>query len=304
LAAKITPRLIELTYEAVLKSYWRKNALRSFLRASHVADSFISSWAHDESKRELLDRLFPKLQASDKGKALIFQMARNLSEQTTFPDLRNWEDSDTKIQSAHKAVTELKHYLKQQDSEIKDEREKNKFKDNARKEREKNQRARTDKTKLQTSLETLLPKIGTQKAGYDFESWFYDLLDFSEIQNRKPYKTDGRQIDGSLTIEGTTYLVELKFTKDQSSAPDVDSLKAKVNKMADNTMGIMVSMSGYSSVAINDASGNKSTLIILDSSHLYLFLSGVMNFKDIITRVRRHASQTGEAYLPINKFSG
>ena len=304
LAAKITPRLIELTYEAVLKSYWRKNALRSFLRASHVADSFISSWAHDESKRELLDRLFPKLQASDKGKALIFQMARNLSEQTTFPDLRNWEDSDTKIQSAHKAVTELKHYLKQQDSEIKDEREKKKFKENARKERENNQRARADKTKLQTSLEALLPKIGTQKAGYEFESWFYDLLDFSEIQNRKPYKADGRQIDGSLTIEGTTYLVELKFTKDQSSAPDVDSLKAKVNKMADNTMGIMVSMSGYSGVAINDASGNKSTLIILDASHLYLFLSGVMNFKDIITRVRRHASQTGEAYLPTNKFSG
>jgi hypothetical protein len=304
LAAKITPRLIELTYEAALKSYWRRNALGSFLRSSHITEFFVSSWANDESKRELLDRLFPKLQATDKGKALIFQMARSLSEQTTFPDLRNWEDSDTKIQSAHKAVTELKHYLKKQDSEVKDEREKKKFKEDARKEREKNQRARTDKTKLQSNLEVLLPKIGTQKAGYEFEGWFYDLLDFSEIQNRKPYKTNGRQIDGSLTIEGTTYLVELKFTKDQSSAPDVDSLKAKVNKMADNTMGIMVSMSGYSSVAINDASGNKSTLIILDASHLYLFLSGVMNFKDIITRVRRHASQTGDAYLPTSKFSG
>jgi len=26
LAVKITPRLIELTYEALLKSYWRRNA--------------------------------------------------------------------------------------------------------------------------------------------------------------------------------------------------------------------------------------------------------------------------------------
>lgn len=74
--------------------------------------------------------------------------------------------------------------------------------------------------------------------------------------------------------------------------------------MADNTMGIMISISSYSSVAISDASGSKSTLIILDASHLYLFLSGAMNFKDIITRVRRHASQTGEAYLPTNMFSG
>ena len=49
MVAKITPRLIELTYEAALKSFWRKEALRKFLRASHVAESFISSWAEDES---------------------------------------------------------------------------------------------------------------------------------------------------------------------------------------------------------------------------------------------------------------
>jgi hypothetical protein len=302
LAARISPRLIQLTYEAVLKSYWRKNALRSFLRASHVSESFVSSWSSDESKRELLDRLFPKLQASDKGKALIFQMAKNLSEQTTFPDLRNWEDSDIKIQDAHKAVTELKKYLKAQANEIKTEKEKRDFRERAKKEKDEIRRFKTDKTKLQANLESMHTKIGTQKGGYEFESWFYELLDFCEIQNKRPYKTNGRQIDGSVTIEGTTYLVELKFTKDQSGATDIDSLKAKVNKMADNTMGIMVSMSGYSSVAINDASGSKSTLIILDGSHLYLFLTGVMSFKDIITRVRRHASQTGEAYLPTNKF--
>lgn len=304
MAARISPRLIQLTYEAVLKSYWRKNALRSFLRASHVSESFVSSWASEESKRELLDRLFPKLQASDKGKALIFQMAKNLSEQTTFPDLRNWEDSDIKIQDANKAVTELKKYLKTQDNEIKTEKEKRDFRERAKKEKDEIRRFKTDKTKLQSNLESMHTKIGTQKGGYEFESWFYELLDFCEIQNKRPYKTNGRQIDGSVTIEGTTYLIELKFTKDQSGATDIDSLKAKVNKMADNTMGIMVSMSGYSSVAINDASGSKSTLIILDGNHLYLFLTGVMSFKDIITRVRRHASQTGEAYLPTNKFGG
>lgn len=74
--------------------------------------------------------------------------------------------------------------------------------------------------------------------------------------------------------------------------------------MADNTMGIMVSISGYSSTAISDASGNKTTLLLLDANHLYLFLSGAMTFAEIVSRVRRHASQTGEAYLPVNKFHG
>lgn len=304
MATKITPRLIELTYEAALKAYWRRDALRKFLRASYVKESFISSWASDESKRELLDRLFQKLQATDKGKAVIFQMARNLSEQKTFPDLRNWEDTVIKIQNAHKAVQELKGYLSQQGKEIKTEKDRKTAQEKARKEKQKIQRSLTDKSKLQTNLDAMYSKVGTQKGGYEFESWFYELLDFCEINNRKPYKNDGRQIDGSLTLDGTTYLIELKFTINQSGATDIDSLKAKVNKMADNTMGIMVSISGYSSVAINDASGSKSTLLVFDASHLYLFLSGAMGFSDIISRVRRHASQTGEAYLAANKFNG
>lgn len=304
MAAKITPRLIELTYEAVLKSYWRRHALKKFLLASHIQESFLATWSNDESKRDLLDRLFPKLQATDKGKAVIFQMARSLSEKTTFPDLRNWEDSDQKIQEAHKAVQELKAYLRQQDEEIRNEKEQKEAQERARKQREIIQRSLMDKAKLQQQLDAMHSKVGTQEGGYEFEEWFYKLLDFCEIINRKPYKTGGRQIDGSMTHEGTTYLVELKFTKDQSDATDIDSLKAKVHKMADNTMGIMVSISGYSSTAINDASGSKTPLLIMDASHLYLFLSGAMGFGEIVSRVRRHASQTGEAYLPTNKFNG
>jgi hypothetical protein len=304
LAAKITPRLIELTYEAVLKSFWRRKALQKFLLASYVAEKFVDTWAADESKRDLLDRMFPRLQTSDRGKGVIFQIARNLSEQTTFPDLRNWEDSAEKIQEAHKSVQELKAYLRKQDEDIKTEKERLETQQRARSERQQIQRALTDKTKLQQQIDAMHAKVGTQDGGYEFEQWFYELLDYCEISSRKPYKINGRQIDGSLTHEGTTYLIELKFTKSQSDATDIDSLKAKVNKMADNTMGMVVSISGYSSVAIADASGSKTTLLVLDASHLYLFLSGGMSFAEIISRVRRHVSQTGQAYLPINQFHG
>ncbi|HDY4955864.1 TPA: hypothetical protein RQ538_005003, partial [Klebsiella pneumoniae] len=92
--------------------------------------------------------------------------------------------------------------------------------------------------------------------------------------------------------------------KSQSDATDIDSLKAKVSKMADNTMAVMISVSGYSSVAIKESSGSRTPLILLDFNHLYLFLSGGMKFDEIITRIRRHSSQTGEAYLPVNLFGG
>lgn len=302
--AKITPRLIELTYEALLKSYWRKNALRKFLQASHVAESFLATWRSDESKREFLDRLFEKLQRTDRGKALLFSMARNSSEQTTFPDLRNWEDSKEKIALAHKAVSELKAYLRAQEQEIRSERERQEAREKAQEERTKIQRSLTDKATLQQRLDALHSRVGTQDGGYAFQDWFYDFLDFFEIDNRRPYNTGGRQIDGSLTHEGTTYLVELKFAATQADATDIDSLRAKVEDKADNTMGILVAISGYSSVAIEGASGRRGLLLLFDAQHIYMCLAGVLGFKDVISRVRRHASQTGEAYLEVSKFGG
>ena len=55
------------------------------------------------------------------------------------------------------------------------------------------------------------------------QDWFYDLMSFCEIEHRRPYVVRGRQIDGSITLDGTTYLVELKFTEKQIGAPDVDT---------------------------------------------------------------------------------
>ena len=302
--AKITPRFIELTYEAALKSYWRKAALRKFLLSSHIAESHLATWAPDESKRDFLDRTFSSLQKNDKGKAVIFEMARALSELSSFPDLRNWEDSAQKIADASKSVAELRAYLRAQDEEVRSEREREEAKTRARDERSRIQRSLTDKAKLQRRLDALHPAVGTQQGGYEFQDWFYDLLDFCEIQNRRPYVSAGRQIDGSLTLDGTTYLVELKFTASQADATDVDSLRSKVDDKADNTMGIMVSISGYSGVAVAQASGRKTALLLLDAMHLYLYLAGTLSFPDLISRVRRHASQTGEAYLPTSRFNG
>lgn len=103
-----------------------------------------------------------------------------------------------------------------------------------------------------------------QQGGYDFPGWFYDLMDYFDVDNRRPYTSSGRQIDGSITIDGTTYLVELKFSASQFGATEIDSLFKKVSYKADNTMGLLISMSGFSSVALQEASSSKSPLLLFD----------------------------------------
>lgn len=304
MAIKITPHLVQLAYEAGLKSFWRKESLRKFLRQSHVTESHLATWSPDESKREFLDRTFAALQRSERGKTVIGQMALFLAEQTTFPDLRNWEDSDSKIQEASKAVAELKAFIARQVEEVQSEREREIIKARTREVRSAIRQQQTSLALLMQRLDGMALKMGTAPGGYAFQDWFYDLLDFAEIEHRRPYNTGGRQIDGSITVDGTTYLVELKFTADQAGGPDIDIFRSKVESKADNTMGLFVSMAGYSSVAVNEASGKKSTLLLLDASHVYLILTGGMTFLEVVRRVRRHASQTGESFLPVAAFSG
>lgn len=302
---QLPPHYLELVTDAALKSYWRKQALRTFLRRSGVSESFLATWANEETKRDLLNRLFPKLeQAGDSGIRLVNRMADALIQQTSFPDLEGWEDSAQKKINANQAVTALKEYRDAQHKEAEQEREKKVAKKRADDIQEEIRQRQCNLQKLSDRLAELSKRLGTQQAGYDFQKWFYDVADYFEVINRRPYVSAGRQIDGSLTVDGTTYLVELKFTREQSGSSDIDSLHKKVTSKADNTMGILVSISGFASVAINEASGPKTPLLLLDHQHIYLLLNSLITLEELICRVRRNSSQTGDAYLPARDFGG
>lgn len=77
----------------------------------------------------------------------------------------------------------------------------------------------------------------------------------------------------------------------------MDVFYKKVTDKVDNTMGLMVSMSGYSSVASQGASIAKTPLLLLDHGHIYALLAGTVTLPDLIGRARRHSSQTSQAYL-------
>ena len=301
MATRITPNFIELTYEATVQSFWYKTSLSQFL-SNH--DYNLPFNSEEESKRIFLRRVFANLQKNDKGRTIIYKIANSLLEKTTFSDFNNREDSSQHKKNAEKAIDDLRKYKQKQDEDMTSEKEKANKRKEAFERHQSIQRKQTTHSSLRAELDLLAGSLlGTQKGGYQFEEWFHKLLEFCEIEHKIPYKHGGRQIDGSLTHEGTTYLLELKCTKKPIGVEAIDSIKAKIEKMADNTMGVMLSMSGYTQPAIASASGPKTTLLLLDHAHLYSFLTGSMTkFSMIIERVRRHASQTGESYLAVDKF--
>ena len=303
MAEKLPSHFVELAQDALLKSYWRRKSFRNALRRNGVSESFLSTWAEEESKRQLLDRLIPALETATKGPSVIKQLAVHLADQVSFPDLTGWPDEAEKIKAAKSAVLALKTYIERERSTAELEKARQAIREEAASRRAQKIASEQDLAKLQSRITGLHSKVGSQEGGYAFEDWFYDLVQFFELEHRKPYKTDGRQIDGSVTLEGTTYLVELKFTSSQVGAPDIDTFLAKVNNKADNTMGIFVSMAGFSSVAISQASKPRTPLLLVDSAHVFLVLQGLWELPELISRLRQHASQTSEAYLQATQLS-
>jgi hypothetical protein len=299
---QLPPHYIDLVCDAALKSFWRRGALWTFLRRCGISEQLLATWDAHESKRQFLTRLFRRLESNDAGSRTINTIADALSQQSTFPDLDGWEDSEHKRDLAKAAVSALKEYKRSQQEDADAERARGEVRRRATEIRAEALKRQGSLQKFSDRLSGLSKKLGTQQAGYDFQDWFYDLVEFSEIVGRRPYVVDGRQIDGSITVDGTTYLVELKFTGAQAGAPDVDTFYKKVSSKADNTMGILVSICGFSSVAIDEASGPKTPLLLLDHGHIYMLLAGSIKFDELVCRIRRHSSQSGRAYLAAADF--
>jgi len=300
---KLPAHFVELVQDALLKSYWRRKAFRNILRRNGVAEKFLATWAEDESKRQLLDRLFPVLERVDRGPAVIKQLAVHLADQISFPDLTGWPDEREKLATAKAAVTALKSYIDRERSAAEVARARQAIREEAQRQKADKLASRQALEKLQSRITDLHARIGSQESGYTFEEWFFDLVQFFDLEHRRPYKTNGRQIDGSITHEGTTYLVELKFTREQTGAPDIDTFFSKVTSKADNTMGVFVSMAGFSSTAIAEASKPRTPLLLLDAGHVFIVLQGLWELPELISRLRQHASQTSEAYLPVPQLS-
>ncbi len=81
MADRLPPHFVQLVWEATHKSFWRRQGLNDFLRRCGIKESFLSSWSREESKRDFLNRLFPRLEGSDPGIRTINRIADALVEQ-------------------------------------------------------------------------------------------------------------------------------------------------------------------------------------------------------------------------------
>jgi Restriction endonuclease len=140
-----------------------------------------------------------------------------------------------------------------------------------------------------------------QARGRRFERWLHDLLGAVGLDPRTNYRPRGEEIDGSFVLDGHVLLLEAKWHRDPLPASSIYAFKAKVDGKLVGTVGVYISMSGYSEDAIEALRVGKTINVILFDQHD--IEAAVDAFEDVLRFKLRQAAQQGEVYVPFTAAS-
>jgi len=298
---KISARAIFALKDALVNIYWRKKDLRQFIELTIENSLIISTidWNENtkyESISELIDRMVKRQDMYQTDLLKLIQEAGNMSD---FHHLEYWDDSETKIKKAKESVEKLRNEVKGYFDAL-DELK------SAEKRRDANKAKMQSSIAYQQKLDELKMRFfeiasdsNHQKRGFKLEKFLNELFYFFDLDPKSSFKIKGEQIDGSFTFDNTDYLLEAKWQEKPIAASDLYSFGGKISGKLKNTLGLYVSLGGYSNECTETQNPTTKSMILMDGSDLMQILDGRITLNDIIYIKRRHASQTGEIYYKL-----
>ena len=104
------------------------------------------------------------------------------------------------------------------------------------------------------------------------------------------------------TFESTDYLLEAKWQKDPIRVADLDVLAGRLSRKLENTLGLFLSINGFSPDGVAAHSSGRRLLILMDGSDVMAVLEGRIDLIQLLLRKRREASQKVNIYLKIHEI--
>jgi hypothetical protein len=136
-----------------------------------------------------------------------------------------------------------------------------------------------------------------RRRGQKFEEFLLCLLLASELKPRIRFRPEGEEIDGSFELDKRTYLLEAKWHASPLPASAVYTFKGKVEGKLIGTVGIFVSMSGFSADAINALTAGKHiNVLLLDNDDIEASVEHGIS-RVLRTKIRA-AAEEGAVFYP------
>lgn len=303
----ISPQAIVALEKALSSIYWYKRDLKSFLYQIIGDDSGILAvidW--NDVKKNISARVINML-VKNGGRThnTLMQLIIAVSDFADFSHLEILEGGKEKAKTAKDAVKALRihvsGYLKiQKDLE------------EARLRREKNKKVQDELNRSKQTIAKLREEFyawsvtsDRQGSGYALEKILYRLFDLSDLDPKGSFKIVGEQIDGAFSFNYEEYLLEVKWRNKQTPLSDLDSFSGKIGRKFENTLGLFISISGFSDEALVQFKNScDKRVLLMDGEDLIAVLDERITISNLLTRKRREAAQTDNIYLKYRDMIG
>ena len=127
--------------------------------------------------------------------------------------------------------------------------------------------------------------IDAQTRGYRLEELLNNLWKASGILVSESFirNAGGEQIDGAFKFDGWYYLVECKWRKAMSSHNDIAALSAKLGRAGSQTMGVFISINGWSKNVVELMKKDpKKNILLMKGEDISAVLEEDISFNDML----------------------
>ena len=284
--------------------YWYKKDLRSFLRIAcgDDAQGLVAQLDWNQTKLEIVGSLVDTMAHRElKYQDTLIRLMLATCDFSDFSHLRRLEDGEHKARRAESAVAAVRSQTATYREQIEEHEQVLKLRELARAEAERKRLFQDSLATVRDQYLALVQReaVTPQQRGLDFEQLLRNLFELFDLDPRGPFRTTADQIDGAFTFEGGDYLLSARWRKDPVGIEDLDAFKGKIQTRLENTLGLYVSVAGFSPTAVERHSAAQPVLILMDGMDLMAVLEHRIGLDELLLRKRRHAAQTGEVFLPV-----
>jgi hypothetical protein len=295
----IAPAAILALKKALAAIYWKKKDLRDFIAMTILHKTILGAIDWDgNTKTESASQLVGMLSQDQKSYHTdLIELLYHVSNFSDFLHLEDADDPTRRTKEAKAAVDALRKHTKGFFGKSEEEEIAKRRQEKAKQKIAEAELFREGLAKLKGDFIELSKMTNHQKRGYALERFLSQLFNFFDLDPRSSFKIAGEQIDGLFTFDNIEYNLEAKWHNYPTRGTDIYTLAAKVSGKGKLTMGLFVSINGFSELYQGPNDLVKS-IMLMDGQDIMYVVDGSIRLPELLYAKRRHLSAEGNIYLP------
>lgn len=286
----------------------KRSAADQLLRPAGVPDVLIRQFivGRDKTtndpltKRQAAAIILDELTKQGTADAVVRSLIRIAAKWNSF----HLADDEYKARAVAQKAQELLGILENADARAREQVQREAEKREALERRERETMFRQQSSLLLAQFDSAAVDGEPHQRGYLLQDLLNRTFDLHSIPVARAFLRNqgGEQIDGAFEMEGWHYLVECRWRAKLADIRELDGLYGQISRSGKQTMGLFLSINGWSEnvVPLMKQNPNKN-IILMEGFDLRTVLAQGCGLRDLLKAKIRALNLEAEPYLPVSR---